>query len=268
MFFVFGSPRSGTTLLTSILNLHSEIVIPDETDFMVPLAYLCDRVSQAEIGRRLAKDLIVSTDRFPSSIGEYLSALDVERIVEETEYSARSIVWSLYDAVAKAASKRLAGDKRPADINDIPVLRRTGVLDDDCKIIHIVRDPRDVYLLCERQGWSTGSLFMHNWACANVRLNKAFSSNTMKYRLIRYEDFVNQPQEHTRAILDLLGVPWLDGLLEDGRRGVRYLGNSIHRHLANPITAEYSGQWMKVSGFPQQIFEGYEQVLKWFGYDA
>ncbi len=34
MFFVFGSPRSGTTLMAQCLSSHTDIIIPHETDFI------------------------------------------------------------------------------------------------------------------------------------------------------------------------------------------------------------------------------------------
>jgi hypothetical protein len=37
MFFIFGNPRSGTTLLCASLELNDKIVVPDETDIVVPL---------------------------------------------------------------------------------------------------------------------------------------------------------------------------------------------------------------------------------------
>ena len=44
MFIIFGAPRSGTTLLSSSLNLNDSIVIPHETDFIVPLSFVCRSV--------------------------------------------------------------------------------------------------------------------------------------------------------------------------------------------------------------------------------
>jgi hypothetical protein len=44
MLFVFGSPRSGTTLLAQILNSHPEIVVPHETDFIIPFVFVFDRI--------------------------------------------------------------------------------------------------------------------------------------------------------------------------------------------------------------------------------
>jgi|SRR5450759_532671 hypothetical protein len=268
MFFIFGSPRSGTTLLSSILNLHADIVIPDETDFIVPVAFICDRVKQPEIGRRLITELIYSTERYAISIGEFLSPSDIERIVQSAPYDGKGIIWSLYDGVAKSASKRFAGDKRPSDIKDIPILRKTGVLDEECKIIHIVRDPRDVYLSCEKQGWKTGPQFMHNWSCANLRLNKAFREHREQYLLLKYEDFVLAPEQTIRSVTNHLSVPWQADLMDDSRRGLRYAGHSAHIHLNNPITNKHVGLWKKCDTSFGSVFSGYDNAFKWFGYDS
>jgi len=51
MFVVFGSPRSGTTLLAATLNQNDNIIIPDETDFIIPLAFLLKTVKDEEKGK-------------------------------------------------------------------------------------------------------------------------------------------------------------------------------------------------------------------------
>ena len=267
MFFIFGSPRSGTTLLSSILNLHPEVVVPDETDFIVPVAFICDRVKNPESGRRLIAELITSSERYAISIGEYLPPHDVEHIVRTSHYSGKSIIWSLYDAIARRASRNHAGDKTPKDIKDIPILRKTGVLDMGCKIIHIVRDPRDVFLSCENLGWPTGALFMHNWACANLRLNKGFRCKPEQYLLLKYEDMVQAPEQAIRMVTRHLGISWDATILDDSRRGLRYTGHSAHPHLNNPITPARIGQWKLRREILGNIFDGYEKAFDWFGYE-
>lgn len=267
MFFVFGSPRSGTTLLTSILNLHTKIVIPDETDFIVPLAFICDRVADAEIGRRLAADLITSTERYPISIGEYLAPDDIANIVQTAPYDARSIVWAIYEAVAVRAGKRLAGDKRPNDIMYLPILRKQGLLDRNCKIIHLVRDPRDVYLSLEALQWPTGPQFMLNWSSANERLYRAFREDDDRYLLIRYEDLVTAPQKTVQSITNLLGVEWQADMLDHQQRGGRYADVAHHKNVNKPISDASIGKWRCGLTPPQRdIFQGYEHVLGMFGY--
>jgi hypothetical protein len=60
-FFIFGSPRSGTTLLCASLELNDKIVVPDETDFVVPMGFIFDRVKDVAVGRDLIASLIVSS---------------------------------------------------------------------------------------------------------------------------------------------------------------------------------------------------------------
>ena len=40
MFIIFGSPRSGTTLLASSLDQNDQLVVLDESDFIIPMASL------------------------------------------------------------------------------------------------------------------------------------------------------------------------------------------------------------------------------------
>ena len=53
MFVVYGMPRSGTTLVAQVLNAHSGLLVPDETDFMVPAAHAFRLVESPDLGRRL-----------------------------------------------------------------------------------------------------------------------------------------------------------------------------------------------------------------------
>lgn len=267
MFFIFGTPRSGTTLLSSILNLHDDIVIPDETDFIVPVAYICERVKNPYIGRRLVSELIVSSERYAISLGEYLLQSDIEQIVQTVSYTGQSIVWSIYDAVAKKISKRIVGDKTPKDINNVPILRKAGILDQGCKIVHIVRDPRDVYISINKAGWPAGELFMHNWTCANVRLNKAFRDRTDQYILIKYEDLVRYPENIVKSVVSHLAVSWQSNLLDQDRRGKRYEGIPHHKNLNHPISGFSVGIW-KTERLEKNIFQGYESAFDWFGYEG
>ena len=87
MFIVFGTPRSGTTLLASSLAQNDSIVVPDETDFIVPLAFICDRIKNPDHGRRMALELVVNSERFPGSIGQYVSPAGLEEAIMQSKYS-------------------------------------------------------------------------------------------------------------------------------------------------------------------------------------
>src|SRR5690348_5511964 len=73
VFFIFGSPRSGTTLLAQTLAAHSQIEMPYETDFIVPVAFVLDRVNDPTAGRPIIKGLMTASMGYKRSLGPYLS---------------------------------------------------------------------------------------------------------------------------------------------------------------------------------------------------
>jgi len=72
MFIIFGSPRSGTTLLASSLDQNDQLVVLDESDFIIPMAFILDRVKNERVGRRLIAEVIAQTQRFPDTLGRFL----------------------------------------------------------------------------------------------------------------------------------------------------------------------------------------------------
>ena len=92
MFFIFGMPRSGTTLLAQCLNAHSKIVVPHETDFIIPMAFIFDRIRDEQVGRNLIYELIVNSTYFPNSLEEYVDARTVYDSVHSCDYSPASIL--------------------------------------------------------------------------------------------------------------------------------------------------------------------------------
>jgi len=75
MFIIFGSPRSGTTLLASSLDQNDQLVVLDESDFIIPMAFILDRVKNERVGRRLIAEVIAQTQRFPDTLGRFVQRL-------------------------------------------------------------------------------------------------------------------------------------------------------------------------------------------------
>src|SRR5437868_1964404 len=119
MLFIFGSPRSGTTLLAASLNLHEDIFIPHETDFIVPLAFIYDRVKDQRIGKELIVQLITSTKSFDKSLGETLSKDDVREVIMSSNYLCGDLVSGIFDLIGKKTGKKIVGDKSPNDLQFI-----------------------------------------------------------------------------------------------------------------------------------------------------
>lgn len=143
MFTVQGMPRSGTTLLAQCLNAHPALVVPDETDFMVPAAHAFNLIDDADVGRAFLADLITATARFEVTLGRWLTAERVGEVIAAAPYRFDALIASLYEALAVEAGATLAGDKSPNDLAQSEVLGHAGFFTGDVRTVHLVRDPRE-----------------------------------------------------------------------------------------------------------------------------
>lgn len=219
MFVILGSMRSGTTLLAQCLNAHSALVVPDETDFVIPTAFIVDRVADEQVGKRLAGDLIVNSKRFGASLGRYLDEATMREALAGARYDATGMISAIYDAVAKRAGVAQAGDKSPNDMQYVRVLLDDGFFD-TVKALHIVRDVRDVVVSMHRLGWIPRLRFGYPrfWSADNILVANRLSVVPEHYHRLRYEDLVTDPEGVLAEACAFLGVEFEMAMVDDQRR--------------------------------------------------
>lgn len=270
MFFIFGTARSGTTLLAQCLNAHPAIVVPHETDFLVPMAFIHDRIRDPAIGRELIANLIPNTSAFAASLGEYLDADTVKSIVAAADYHPGAIAAALYAAVAKRAGAVLAGDKSPNDLNFARILVKTGAIGPEPRVIHLVRDIRDVMVSLGETGWGADleQYFPRQWSNSNLYVHVHFREQGGQYLLVRYEDLVTRPEQELERACAFLGVPFLEAMMDPGRRRhPRYRDMPFHGNLAQPISAAGVGRYMATAASVRSSQEAQAgEALRMFGY--
>jgi hypothetical protein len=270
VFFIFGLPRSGTTLLAECLNAHDDIVVPTETDFIVPMAFIFDRIRDSAVGRDIIAKLITHSERFKISIGEYLSATDVCEVLYACDYHPADILSSLYQQIAFKSNARIAGDKSPNDLQRLRILIKTDTIAPDMKILHIVRDIRDVMVSLNRLGWveDLDSYFPRFWSNSNLYLHTLFKKRESQYLLIRYEDMVREPERRFAEICTFLGVEFWPDMLSPSNRQPRYRNIDHHSNLFRPISPRKIGVYKK--SLDRQMRRSYEvqarEALLAFGY--
>lgn len=269
MFFVFGSPRSGTTLLARMLNAHPDLAVPHETDGIVPLCLLHDRIPDPALRRRLIAEMFVATRRFADGVGEHVDAETIRQALNDAEDSPAAMLRAVYARVAAATGARMAGDKTPNDLNQVRVLDRAGLLAAPNRCIHIVRDVRDVLASLLARGWSDGleRYFARQWAQSNLYL--AEMAPPAQYLRLRYEDLVRDPQAELERACTHLGVAFDARVLDpDARRHPRYEDAPQHSRLALPVDAAAVGAF-RASLAPQLADAFLEQAgaaMRAFGY--
>ena len=184
--FIVGCQRSGTTVLRLMLDSHPRISCGPETRFLEDLAKLT-----TENWTRLA--------HYGCTQQYWLDAI------------ARFFGTIQSDYAASRGKARWA-DKTPRYALSLDFIDQ---LFPRCQVVHVVRDGRDVVASHRhRFGYKAAAKAAEKWP-RYMRAGRAAGEKLGpdRYREVRYEDLVADPEGTMRALLDFLGEEWDDAVL-------------------------------------------------------
>ncbi len=204
--FIVGCPRSGTTLLRNLLRSHPRVTFPAESHF-IPAFYRgygdphSDREAIDLARRILGLEWIRRWN------------LTLDPVAFARDRSFRQVISRLYEAWARQENKPRWGDKTPHYVTDIGALVE---LFPAGKVIHIVRDGRDVALSWLKTDFEPRNLFTaaHAWN-RYVRAGRAAGAALPRdtYLEIKYESLLRQPVDTMRAVCAFIDEPFTDAVL-------------------------------------------------------
>ncbi len=247
--FIGGVPRSGTTLMRTVLQKHSRIAIADENHFMghmLPrlgvrhdLRRFGDLHDDANVRRFVAHlygpFMEGSRLREVSPYWRWLTMRvpreEVEARILRGERSERGVFTALLRTYADRRSRAIYGEKTPAHV------RWAGELLDwypTARFIQMIRDPRAVYRSEVKRRRAHAVTFPYRYVVRVPLLLRAFCLAEVcwawidavhrhraltraypdRYRLVRFEDLVATPETEIPAICAFLGVPFVPRMLE------------------------------------------------------
>ncbi|KAB7627881.1 sulfotransferase family protein [Alkalilimnicola sp. S0819] len=205
--FIVGMPRSGTKLLRTLVNRHSQVGLPEYESHFIPFyarsglnwERLRDPQRFHRFHRRIARS------NFGRGLGAELPSAERWRGAVR-EWSCAGVMEALFRLFAQARGKRIWGDKTPLYLRELPLL---STLYPGARFVHIVRDVRD-YCLSARAAWGKHPLrAAQRWhddvaACrrAGAELGPA------RYLELRYEDLLTDPERLMRRLSAFLGLPY------------------------------------------------------------
>jgi hypothetical protein len=246
-FFVLGAARSGTTMLRLMLNRHSRLAIPFESQFLrqifaeIPLRRPLNR-REAE---RMA-DLVVYEKNFQSW---HLDAAEVRRaLVRRVPAPLAELVDMVYRMEIAPSGKPRWGDKTP---HYYLCWRPLMGLFPGSRLVHIIRDGRDVNLSLERVGWHgpTASDRARYWRDrVEMARDAARELGPERNLIIRYEDLVLDPRVTLEATCDFLGETFEPGMLDfftDARLHICDIDGDVHEKVHRPPRAEDVERWRR-----------------------
>jgi hypothetical protein len=235
--FFVGVARSGTTLLRVMVDSHPAITIPPESWFVTELA-AGRRRYEARHGfdvERFATDLIAHEWFARWSIAEDDVRAALRDAAPDDYSSAIRLVFSHW---ATRQGKQRYGDKTPGYVTELALV---AALFPEARIVHLVRDGRDVALSYSDEFGVTVVDAIRLWR-ARVRDAREVGSalGAGRYREIRYEDLVAEPESTLRAICCFIDLPFSDRMLHHSEHAEQLLADMPdryrHRHVETPLT--------------------------------
>lgn len=228
-FFVVGTTRSGTSLLSLMLRNHPAIAYPGEFEFAV--------------------DFMPGPDVHPR-LDAYADWLSMDR--HYRHHRPRIDPTLSYPALVRSFLAQMKHEQAP----DKPLVGasvhrhfdRLLHLFPGARYLHLVRDPRDVVRSWIDFGWEG-----NGWAAGRAWAELESLWDRVKPRIdpervheLRFEDLVREPRAELARVCAFLGVPYADSML-------RYHETSTY----GPVDASQIGKWRKtLSARDQQLVDG------------
>jgi hypothetical protein len=248
--FVVGVSRSGTTLMRRVLNGHSRIAIATENHYLGHLLpWEGARVYFRRLGdprddetmRRIAA--FVYSERFQGrsrlrELSPYWRWLtrsvpreEFESRLLACERTERGVFSVLLRLFADHKHRPIMGEKTPAHLAWADTLLEWYP---GARIVHMIRDPRGVYVSEVRRRMETPTTFPYRWmvrmpvvlrsfvlvqvvwawAVAIDRHRRLALREASRYREVHFEDLVREPVTTIGSLCEFLGVEPEPAMLE------------------------------------------------------
>jgi tetratricopeptide (TPR) repeat protein len=219
--FIVGMPRSGTTLVDRILCRHPQV------------QGLGERKEIDRIVDRLCQQL-----NFPADAIRAVSHVTRDDILNAAVESLRSV--RLQPGVDHFT------DKMPLNYLLIGWI---STLFPQAKIIHCIRDPRDVCLSCYFQHFTSRLPFAYNlshlaayWQDYRRLMDHWEAVLPAPMLSVRYEDLVEQPEIASRRLYEFCGIPWESRCLDPVPTG-EAIQSASHWQARQGIYQTSRGRW-------------------------
>jgi tetratricopeptide (TPR) repeat protein len=221
--FLLGFPRSGTTLLDTLLmnipNLHILEEMPVFTQVDIALG---NEARLASLGSDEANRL-------------------------------RRLYFEVLDQVAPPAPGKTIVDKHPLRMARMSILHR---LFPDAKVIFLERHPCDVVLSCFMSNFQLNHAMRsfvdleeaaRTYDAVFEAWTRATSLLPIEVHRIRYERMVENLEAEMRPLLDFLGLPWDPRVLDNQAAAVErgHVKTASYAQVTEPIYQRSAGRWQR-----------------------
>ena len=245
--FLVGFPRSGTTLLDSMLSAHSDIEVLEE------------------------KSLFSGLHQNWSAAGtlEALGDINAARIEDGRHIYRQEMLRH-----RQQPDRPLVVDKLPLNLAYLFLIHR---LFPEAPIIFLQRHPLDACISCYSQSFEleasmgyfldiqdTGQYYDVVMQVAVLSMEQI--SNPLQ--TLHYEDLVTDPESQLRPLVGFLGLGWDDSVLAYRRKDRVDTSNTpSYQQVSQPLHTRSVGKWQHYSSQLEPVIPNLQPWIKSLGYD-
>lgn len=224
--FLIGFPRSGTTLLDTILRTHNLIEV----------------IEEKPIVDRLLREIEKNTGNSFSNLEE-IDELGIKNLKDFYNSERENYI--------KFDEEKIYVDKFPLNI---VYLAEINKIFPDAKYILALRNPRDSVLSCFMQSFTPNDA-MSNMLSINdasnlydktMELFKIYEKILdLKLHIVKYEDVINNFEPKIKDLLNFLQVEWTDNLSEFYKtaENKRIISTPSYDQVNKPLYNKSIGRW-------------------------
>lgn len=246
--FLVGFPRSGTTLLETVLAGHPDVITLEEKDTL----------SQAAAAYLASDD---GLDR--------LAEIGANEVFRE-----RESYWAAVRGFGVEPRGRVFIDKMPLATLLLPLISK---LFPEAKVLFAIRDPRDVVLSCFRRRFGMNaamSQFLSLESAATyydavMQLADIYRGLLpVRQHIVRHESLVEDFEGTARDVCDFVGLEWTPAMADVAATArSRGIATPSAAQLARGLNREGQGAWRRYREQMAPVLPLLEPWVRRFGYE-
>lgn len=253
--FIVGMPRSGTTLLSKMLDAHPDIVISPETQF-----FSLSPFDVTEQGKAAAQTGLQFLLQQPDVQKMDFTDAEIRQVESAIDGAPAPGAATAFEALVRTYADRFQveawGEKTPDHLEHVPTIAR---LFPNAVFVGIVRDVRDVCLSLRGLPWNRDTMVESVWKWRRyVQKSETYQQTfSDRYYEVRYEDLVMQPGEVLKSICRFLNAPFSPRMLAFYSEGAEAFSAEPWTKNANrPVDSSNVEKWRnQMSGGEQWLIQ-------------
>jgi hypothetical protein len=251
-FFVLGRPRTGTTLLRSLFDAHPNVQIPWECQFVLNLYPKYGKLEHwsTETLEQFYEELLEQWQFSAWNTDHEKLKTDLLACKGGNTYAnICRVVYLNNISFYPKEDIRLIGDKNPG-YSIYP--DRLKEIFPDARFIYILRDYRDNFHSIKNIDFELPivSVVVYKWKHFYKKALQASKKYPDSYRIVRYEDLVDEPEKNLVSLCEFLNLPYVPEVFDFYKmkpQAEQVYPEKIlkkhHKSLFNPVNKSRIGLW-------------------------